>query len=389
MDVRAPGKLAYTAAIVISIVAGILLGCWNLSRSRARVPDQPIRVVHDAGQVFADTSPRIAHRFEVKNETGKPIKFLKKECTCTCTTTNLDKVLLQPGESGFFEMNLPTPANYSGQTNVRCELTFDDHVQRVYSMSFEAFPRSMVERENIDLGESKPTSEGNLGHGEVDPSLITNLDLFGPVNEPWPSLENVETPREFATSIQGPPIKETFNKIKRTRYRVRIRPNTTEMKSLKSGSHVRTITFESSDGSSTYTKVSWRVPNRFMLNPSPVYFGMLERGSGKRSMKLRVKSVNRESIRLTDAQSDSAYLKVEQAHPHQVSGDGTLELVFTLALPADDSLGFLAGNVRVTLNGATTDVLDVPWSAILRPAIRSTGFTQELFQSEKPKNELP
>lgn len=72
----------------------LLLTLACLSGCAAGVPGE----TYSAGYIFPERQSQVSHDFVVRNNTSKHVKILKVEKTCTCTSYELGKYELAPGE---------------------------------------------------------------------------------------------------------------------------------------------------------------------------------------------------------------------------------------------------------------------------------------------------
>lgn len=135
-----PLSLAVTIATCLALGAGMILdrGSWSEG-------DGDWGEAYDAGRLLADARPVVSRTFRVVNRGSRTIKLINRSCTCTCTTSELSRDTLNPGQSATFDMAIKMPGGYSGKSTVRCELMFDDNRARIYTITYESFPRMLIE----------------------------------------------------------------------------------------------------------------------------------------------------------------------------------------------------------------------------------------------------
>src|SRR5581483_4970838 len=107
----------------------------------------------DAGAVFASSTPTLTHVFRVANNSNRPIKIKDESHSCDCTTVELSKRELLPGESATLTLSLHVPPAYASKV-VSATLRTDDPDQPDwhYDLRFEAFPDARIVPPIIELG---------------------------------------------------------------------------------------------------------------------------------------------------------------------------------------------------------------------------------------------
>ena len=238
--------------------------------------------------MFAEDVPMIEHTFRIVNDGKRTMKLIGKSCTCTCTSTALSQDVLRPGEVATLSMSIRTDGTYSGRTNIRCELTFDDGSVRTCMIAYESYPRIMVEKNHLDLGTFGSNIDQEAGSSETRAGLTNWVDLFAPAGRRLPTLRSIETPRELEATLVGPPETSTTNRVQRRRYTVQIKTRPDVVGSGPGGTHARTIAFLSDDGASTLGTVVWRQVERYVVTPSLVHFGAVTPGGSSRKMQVVV-----------------------------------------------------------------------------------------------------
>jgi hypothetical protein len=231
---------------------------------------------HDAGQVFAEITPVVAHRFSVRNRSGRTLKLVDQRCTCTCTTSQFSPATLEPGQSGMLDMSIQMPGGYSGKSSVRCELSFDDGSTRTCVISYESFPRMMVDLSYLDLGTFGPEPEQGDGSRQSRSALQSHISLFAPAGRPLPSLRSIRSPEEILTTLVGQPETSAVGGLWRRRFSVRFEANPAAMRKNSGATVTKPVDFVSDDGASAAIALTWRHLERYSVAPSPVFYGTVE-----------------------------------------------------------------------------------------------------------------
>ena len=132
----------------------------------------------DAGPVFAADQAELVHRFRVTNTTGRAVRILGERHSCSCTTLELPRVALRPGESTILTMTVSVPYSYT-QREICCTVVtvHPRYPEWEYRIRFESFPRARVEPEQIRVGTLAPWKESK---GTLRPVFGTWLEVFVP-----------------------------------------------------------------------------------------------------------------------------------------------------------------------------------------------------------------
>ena len=104
-------KIIFTLAIVLLLPF--------LVYSQAGIIEQ----VHDFGNVGIDFT--LFHDFKYVNLSDSPIKILKAQTTCDCSSVKFDDSLMNPGDTAVFSLSFST-RDYYGPTNKSVTVTTDN-----------------------------------------------------------------------------------------------------------------------------------------------------------------------------------------------------------------------------------------------------------------------
>ncbi len=231
---------------------------------RRQTPSDRDNVRYDAGQVFADITPQINHRFKIINRSNRTVRLSEKQCTCTCTTGRLTPEVLQPGQAAFLDMSIRLPGAYSGRSEVRCELVFDDGSAKTCTLSYESFPRIMADLPYLDLGVVEAPSDRQGGHElGSDRTVQTRASLFAPPSQTLPSLRPIRSPEEIEATVVSEPETSVVGNVQRLQYLLRFRANPSAMLRRSGGAFTSIVNLLSDDGAATTVTLSWRVVERY------------------------------------------------------------------------------------------------------------------------------
>ncbi len=359
-----PSGFAVYILLVLSIFSMLWIGL-RASRGWTGAVSNEEDTRYDAGQVFGEETSNINRRFRITNRSKKPIKLLEQRCSCTCTTSHFAPEYLPPGESGVLDMSVRTPGGYSGKTNIRCELSFDDGSTRVCSVDYESFPRIMAELSNVDLGSFPPKGDPYV----EPPATVVHVSTFSKIGEEPLSVLSVRAPDEVRASIAGEPTRTVLGGIVRHRYEIRFSPVMDTIQAHTGASAVfKPANILANGGVSTFITLTWRNTQPYSCSPSILSFGSSGPGDPPKSLRASVSSYKGTPISIESISSDSPFLKVVRAAESlSDSPSSSVFLQFVLSPPPKvDDLLALAGKISIVFADGKSSVLTVPWSAFVR-----------------------
>jgi len=185
--------------IVLTLLSVVFFaGCTP--RSGPKLPGETF----DAGAIFATVTPALSHRFRVENTTGRRVRILSENHSCDCTTVELEKRDLLPGDSMLLSMSVRVAPLYSNK-DVSCVLKTDqpERSEWTYRLRFESFPEARIVPDRIDLGTFSVAEISGAGkHGEI-PSAEAWLEVFAQPNQPDLAAPRVAQPPEEYTLKLG------------------------------------------------------------------------------------------------------------------------------------------------------------------------------------------
>jgi hypothetical protein len=244
-------------------------------------------------------------------------------------------------------------------------------------MSYESFPKMMVEKSHIDFG-TLGSIRDNVKHSLTErPEQSTWIDLFAPVGHRLASLESIQTPEEFSADVVGHPKTSLVNGVQRRRYGVRINAIPEAMRYRGGGSFARSVTFVSDDGSSVMATLLWRQSEHYRVAPSPLFFGTVNADGSSNKVEVLVSTSIEESVTIDSITSDSDYLIVEKKPIDSELPPGKHQkLVLILSVPSSVDQNALSGTVCVAMADKEGTAVTIPWSAFVRrPTVSSAAHS--------------
>lgn len=113
-------KLKGTMKGFLMMLAMVLNG-WAMAQQVK--PLQFREDVHDFGMVAENSTP-VVHQFDFTNTTNRPVKILKVQASCGCTTPDWTQDPVLPGQSGFIQASF-NPRGRPGYFNKSLTVTTD------------------------------------------------------------------------------------------------------------------------------------------------------------------------------------------------------------------------------------------------------------------------
>ena len=153
----------------------------------------------DAGALFQDSTPSLVHTFRLRNTTDRTVRIVRRVCSCTCTSNELGKAVLAPGEATELTMRVHTSDAYRAMT-VQCRLVTDSPVigEVPYSLAFTSFPRVSFSSETVRLAvQTVAHARALTSPAQAD----FDVDLYSPVGPELDALVEIEAPEPLAAAF--------------------------------------------------------------------------------------------------------------------------------------------------------------------------------------------
>jgi hypothetical protein len=230
-------RLLGTAAMVV-----VCVGCESQRKA-------PLGETFDAGHVFADSVRKVSHQFTIRNTADRTLKISGVTKTCGCTSFDLEKSVLGPGESTKLDIHVATPRSYQ-QVFASCTLHTDHPVLKSwqYTLKFTSLPGLALSADHVNFG--RITKDG--------PDLVqpAYVDIFGTSVVPL-SADSFSVPDgmsvESSDRGQGHQLRAG---IWNTRYPFRVKLRREHARS-QYGHHAETIGVRAPNGARSSLSVIW------------------------------------------------------------------------------------------------------------------------------------
>jgi len=308
----------------------------------------------------------LTHRFHVENTTGRRVRILNENHSCDCTTVELEKRELLPGDSMSLDMTVRVGSGYASK-DVSCILKTDrpDHLEWIYRIRFESFPDARIVPDRIDLGTfSIPKIGGARTRGAVASSEAW-IEVFTQPDQPdHPPPLVAERPEQCTVTLgKRPEVVYPRQGVRLKRYPVSIG---LEQGLSSAGTFARPLNISLGDFAGASALVIWTARALVNCEPSQIHFGSIAPGQPpvKRSLVMR-SSDGRPFRVLSVDQSPSlrVHLSAGNALPSFPAEVHSLGLTFEVR---EEPSRFVAGSVRIRIDRDGCPEVSVPWSAFLR-----------------------
>ncbi len=347
--------------LIVALTLATSPGC-----RRAHLSDRPGEVF-DAGALFASSTPLLTHGFHVVNHSKRPVRILRENHSCDCTTVDLPKRELRPGESVTLTLSISIPpACVSRAVSTTLETDDPEHPNWVYLIRFEGFPDARIVPSIIELGSRtvadmlEPEPGGDFAAAEGW------MEVFTPPkgkNHPPPRVIN--PPAEcIVTVAETPEVSILASGVRAERYRLSVRlrqgvPST--------GTFVRPLNITLNDLHGAAASLTWSVRAPVVCVPERIHLGSVALGDPPIKRRVNLQSADGKPFRIITVGHD-AIVTIRPTDgggfPSPASNRHALELV--LEVPREPTSTFLAGSVRIQLDRRDYSEVSLPWSAIIR-----------------------
>jgi hypothetical protein len=353
-----------------SVAAAFLIAAWATLPGCVG-PDVAPGEEFDAGSVFASTTPVLSHQFLVRNTTLKTVAIVGEDHSCSCTTIEVEKKRLAPGETATLTMSVKVPSTYSNLF-LTCQLK-TDHPQFPewsYHLKLESFPRARIVPDSIELEASEvPGGTGREG----GPSGEAWAESFARDGEVPLAPTGIDHPEGLRVRLEDRPKIETVARgVVRARYRIEL---AVEGAALV-GTHSLPLNVRFGEGVTAGTMVVSRRNGRIECVPAQMHFGLVLTAQAVTTRKVLVRSRDGTPFRLMSVRADMGCVDaVGAALPSGPAPSHNLELRFSA--PGEISSTALSGNVWIDTDVATLPVVTLPWSVFFsrsaqRPEVGAT-----------------
>jgi hypothetical protein len=314
--------------------------------------------MHDLGPILAAGQREASYTFRVSNPTDRTVRVLDLEHSCSCTSAEIDRRELGPGESARLVMTIAIGSQYA-EKSIICAVVTDHPAYRSweYEVRYTSCPRSRITPERIELA-SAPADGGDaspalLGSAtlEVDSAGSADTDI-----RPTPS----DVPPGLTVEIGGEPeVDRLKNGVIRSRY-----PLTIASDGVADGTFIRTLRVDVASGPPSTLIVSWTRDGPLACSPARLHFGAIDPDDpdGPPARRLLVRSTAGLPFSIERRDDDGRVVVRDSGHRAPLH---TLEVA--LEPPDDPTSPALSGVLRfeTILDDSGPTTIEVPWSAFV------------------------
>ena len=340
----------------IGLAALLVQGCMPGGDGSPLAPQ-----MFDAGGHIVSQTKQINHEFVITNVSRKPIGILEILKTCTCTTADLDKRLIQPGESASLKLKInviPILKDWE----VHCTLKTDSPSQAevTYRVKFRTYPDILFSSDVVNLG----SWDKELSSGSIPPADVT-LDLYTSVQVAKCPLQSLKCDvTVLATTLDSPAVSLIENNsIRKYSVKVKINKNANFTDSSAGGPNSTSLNAFHENGSVASTTVIWTESTPISLVPKKVFFGIIQRDKGTIKKIVEVSSENDHKFHITSMHTENSSEVHGTIVKEKFSNKHAVELSFT---PTVGMKRFLSGSVILGTDYPGCSTLQIPWSVIIR-----------------------
>ena len=299
---------------------------------------------------FYEAGTVLRHEFRVANDTDSVVRLALVSTSCSCTTAEVSRREVQPGEETLLQMSL-TLEKASGKRSARCVLS-DDHGKRwVFGISATSYPL-MEFAEGSDhayphLGTFNP---GEGGSATVD--VFTYADANG--QPPRIEIGRVSSTR-LEAKLQGGGVEALSDGFRRRREQVLIElPNQREP-----GLHKANIAIgcRSRKASETVRITAiWQVRSLYSVEPERIALGLLGDAEGEKIRRtVTVRRMDGKPLTGITAKSSHPGISIEGLTSGACNAKDVTVVVDTGAIS-----GSLCGEVSIDTHDAVQSALIIP-----------------------------
>ena len=346
-----------------------------------------------AGYILTDKQSKVSHDFVVRNLTSKPVKIETVEKSCGCTSFNLGKYALAPGEAATFTMNVDVTKGYM-QKYATCILKTDDPQFKnwAYSVQFTSVPFVVADPTDLNLGTF--TADGK----NLNDVHRATLELFADTKVEL-TRDNISVPDEIELTINSssPEVHQLQRDVWSTKYQITVGLSPKGRDSVLRNTQfaLKTTVIRIAAGKQNSWRgqysVYWQTSAPLESHPSHVSFGNLLDGDGH-SRRITISSTTNEKFRIVSIKEQSPDVRIEstvntsdEAALHRVNFE-VPGFKRSEGRPSDAPRRFLSGRIQIQTTNKLQPVVEIPWSAMLDPSVGIHAREDNPRSSSEPRS---
>lgn len=257
--------------VVLVVLLTVLAGGKACNREASGIHDNH----HDAGTIF-DDGKELVRTFPLVNTTTQAIDIVKISKSCNCTSIEVDKMKLFPGESASIVMRIH-PSRSKGTYKVVGTLRTSESLKpHEYVVEYSVVPHIAFESPSLNLG--LISSKVDSSEESVSPSRSLWFELNQTTESAIIPVVTLNATPPIVAKIAQQDVTKVFaqGKMRQTRYRMEINADQASLQSFPSGFHSSILTVMSSTGESASATVLWSLDSPLNVAPNPISFGVVK-----------------------------------------------------------------------------------------------------------------
>jgi hypothetical protein len=299
----------------------------------------------------------VEHEFTVRNTTDRAVRILGVDKACNCTTAEVSRRFLEPGQSARLRVSVRVPAART-RLSVSCAVRTDHPTLRDwnYTVAFEYLPRIALSETFLTVGSS---DKGVF----LRKSKQVMVEVFGRSDEDVPRVR-ADAPEDLVVENDGLPEHRRLSAGTWTaRYPVVVRLSDTHERTP--GLHARTVTISSSDGRSASLSASWSYEPPIAVTPSFVHFGQVAAGCRSACRRLSLLSTSGRRFRVLEVRCGDPFARCDAVRGR---GSAVSHGVEVAVVPAPEArAGPMTGKIHLLTDEPQQAIVEVRWSMLVLP----------------------
>ncbi len=348
--------------VVLMAVLTVLACGIACHREASRIHDNH----HNAGTIF-DDGRELVHTFSLVNTKPQVIDIVNISKSCTCTSVQVDKMKLSPGESASIVMHI-NPSRSKGTYKVLGTLHTSDNLKtHEYVVEYSIIPHIAFEAPSVNLG--LISSKLDSLEESVSPSKSIWLELNQTTEKAISPIVTVDATPPIVAQIQSEGVTKDLasGKIRQTRYRIETNVDLGSLQSFPSGIHSSILTARSSTGESASATVLWSLDTPLIAAPNPISFGVVKSSDTAIVRRIVISTRDKVPFHVLAIESQPAGVELDEEGTAKEQAElyTTMHTVQIAIRPSMFDTGFPNGFVKILTDHPSQKDIKIAWSAIL------------------------
>jgi Protein of unknown function (DUF1573) len=337
----------------------VLLGGLGCSGEVATAPGEKF----SAGYVLADRQPKVTHDFTVRNSSAENVKVLEIRKNCGCTSFDLKKRELAPGEATVLTISVDVPHAHMPKF-ADCVLQTDHPRFKdwVYGVEFVSLPFIVADPPDLSLG--------LFGVDGTGMNAVKSVDLNAFAGSKTELTRDMfDVPEEISLEVLPD---AQFQKLQQdawsSRYRLSVRLSDKGREAMlhnpRSGVIPKSVNLRASESRRWSYSVYWQMLAPLAAHPSFLSFGDLSDDKGDHSRIVTISSSTKGRFGILSVKSEPPNLLMDAVY--DAGREGVSHRITVTPRRPEASKGrFLTGSIQVQTTDRLQPAVEIRWSAIL------------------------